>query len=176
MHSCAQVPSVSFGNAGDQVRGPGKSQRGRKAADDRDDLPLQSESLQGFINIDRSPVEAPPRDENVFAGRIAGGRDFALAQRVPHSHDANETVPEQALRPHLRTSLLPHDAGFQIDGPVAKRRAVLVRLLHEAQPNAGRLLIEAGNEGGAEVLYKAFAGPQRKGSDELFKVELLGRP
>ena len=66
------------------------------------------------------------------------------------------------------------DAGFQIDGPVAKRRAVLVRLLHEAQPHAGRFLADARNEVRSEVLHKAFAGPQRERSDELFEVELLG--
>ena len=49
MHSGAQVSGVSFGNAGNQVGGPGESQRGRKATDDRDDLPFQPERLQGFI-------------------------------------------------------------------------------------------------------------------------------
>ena len=33
-----RLAGVPFGNAGDQVGGPGQSQRGRKAADDRDDL------------------------------------------------------------------------------------------------------------------------------------------
>ena len=129
--------------------------------------PFQPERLQGFI--DRSLVEAPPRDADVPAGRIAGGRDLALAQRVPRSHDADEAVPEQGLRAHLRTGRLPHDAGFQIDGPVAKRRAVLVRLLHEAQPHAGRFLADASDEVRPEVLDEAFAGPQRERSDELLR-------
>lgn len=59
MHSGAQVSGVSFRNAGDQVGSPGQSQRGRKAADDRGDLPFQPERLQGFIN--RALVETPPR-------------------------------------------------------------------------------------------------------------------
>ena len=70
MHSGAQVSGVSFGNAGDQVGGPSESQRGRKAADDRDDLPFQPERLQGFV--DRPLVETPPRDEDVPAGSHNG--------------------------------------------------------------------------------------------------------
>ena len=65
MHSGAQVSGVSFGNTGDQVGAPSERQRGRKATDDRDDLPFQPERLQGFIN--RSLVETPPRDEDVSA-------------------------------------------------------------------------------------------------------------
>jgi hypothetical protein len=81
----------------------------------------------------------------------------------------------KAVRPHLRTDRLPHDAGFQIDRPVAQWRAVLVRLLHEAQPHAGSVLADAGNEVRSEVLDKAFAGPQGEGSDQLPEVEFLGR-
>ena len=76
MHSGAQVSGVSFGNTGDQVGGPSQSQRGRKAIDDRDDLPFQPERLQGFI--DRSLVEIPPRDADVPACRITGyGTDIS---------------------------------------------------------------------------------------------------
>src|SRR4051812_43606407 len=93
MHAGAQGSGVSFGNTGDQVGGPSESQRGRKSTDGRNDLPFQPERLQGFIN--RSLVEIPPRDTDVPAGRITGGRDLALAQRVPQSHNANETISEQ---------------------------------------------------------------------------------
>ena len=93
MHSGAQVSGVSFGNAGDQVGGPSQCQRGRKTIDDRDDLPFQPKRLQGLIN--RSLVETPPRDADVPASRITRGSDLALAQRMPHSHDANKTVSEQ---------------------------------------------------------------------------------
>ena len=120
MHSGAQVSGVSFGNTGDQVGSPSQSQRGRKASDDRDDLPLQPQWSQGFIDINRSPVQTPSRDADVPAGRITGGSDLALAQRVPHAHDANETVPEQRLHAHLRTRRLPHDTRFQIDRSVAQ--------------------------------------------------------
>jgi MFS family permease len=65
MHAGSEFSCVSFGNAGDQVRGASESQRGRKAADDGDDLPFQSERLQRFPNrsrvINRSLVELPPR-------------------------------------------------------------------------------------------------------------------
>lgn len=118
MHSGAQVGGVSLGNTGDQIGGPSQSQCGRKASDDRGDLPFQTERTQGLIN--RSLVETPPRDADVFASRITGGSDLALTQRVPDSHDANETVSEQGLRPHLRTYRAPHHAGFQVDAPVAK--------------------------------------------------------
>src|SRR5258706_1267192 len=92
---------------------------------------------------------------------------------MPHSHDANHTVSQQTLRPHLRTRHRPHNASFQIDGPVTKWRTVSVRLLHEAQPHAGRLPADASNEVQSKVLHKTFAGPQRECSDELFEVELL---
>ena len=55
MHPGAQVSGMSFGNTGDQVGGPRKSECGRKAADDRDDLPFQIGWIQGFV--DRPPVE-----------------------------------------------------------------------------------------------------------------------
>src|SRR3954454_5504238 len=109
------------------------------------------------------------------AGGITGGSDLALGQRVPHSHDAKKTIPEQGLRAHLRARRLLHDASFQIDGPLSKWRAVFVRLLHEAQPHAGSFLADASDEVRSEVLHKAFAGPQRERSDQLFEVELLGR-
>jgi hypothetical protein len=59
--------------------------------------------------------------------------------------------------------------------PSRKWRAVFVWLLHEAQPHAGSFLADASNEVRSEVLHKAFAGPQREHSDELFEVELLSR-
>src|SRR5581483_10290610 len=133
----------------------------------------QPERLQRFI--DRPPVEPPPRDADVLAGRVTGGGDLAPAQRVPLSHDADETVLEQRLRTDLRTGRLPDNAGFQIDGPVAKRRALFVRLLHEAEPHAGGFLADACDEARSEVFHKALAGPQGERSDELFDVELLGR-
>src|SRR5712671_3410507 len=172
MHSGAQVSGVSFRNTGYQVGGPSESQRGRKASDDRGDLPFEPEWIQGFIN--RSHVEPPSRDEDVIGRSIASGSDPALAQCVPVSHDADETVSEQALRPHLRTRHLAHNASFQIDAPVTKWRTVSVRLLHEAQPHAGRLPADAGNEVRSKVLHKTFAGPQRECSNELFEVEPLG--
>jgi len=120
-------------------------------------------------------VETAARDGDVPAGRITGWRDLALAQRVPHAHDANETIPEQCACSHLRTSRLPHHASLQIDRPVAKRRARFVWFLHEAEPHARSLLADASNEVRSEVLHKAVAGPQRERSDEPFEIELLGR-
>ena len=38
----------------------------------------------------------------MLARRIAGGRDLTLSERVAGAHHANETVAEQAHRPHLR--------------------------------------------------------------------------
>src|SRR5689334_25126793 len=108
------------------------------------------------------------------AVRVTGGSDLAPAQRMPHSHDTNEPVSEQCLRTHLRTSRLSHNARFQINGPVAKRRAVFVNLLYEAQSHAGSVLAQAGNEGRSEVFHKAFTGAQRKRSDQAFEVEFFG--
>src|SRR3546814_17537029 len=93
---------MPFGNAGDQIGGPSQRQRGRKAADDRDDLPFQPERLQGFV--DRSRVEALPRDEAVPPRRITGGRAVTLVQPVPPSNDATEALSQKSLHPHLRTS------------------------------------------------------------------------
>ena len=49
---------MPFGNGGNQVRGPTQPQRGRKATNDRDDLPLQPQQLQGVVN--RPFVETSP--------------------------------------------------------------------------------------------------------------------
>jgi hypothetical protein len=71
--------------------------------------------------------------------------------------------------------VFPTTPVFQIDGPVAKGRAVFVWLLHEAQSHAGSFSADASNEIRSEVLDKAVAGPQRERPDELFEVERLGR-
>lgn len=68
MHAGARGCGVPFGNAGDQVGGPGQSQGARKATDGRYDLPFQPERNQGLI--DWSLVETPPRDADVPARRI----------------------------------------------------------------------------------------------------------
>jgi hypothetical protein len=94
---------------------------------------------------------------------------------VTHSHDANETIPEQRVRTNLRTGRLPHHASLQIDGRVAKRRALFVWFLHEAEPHARSLFADASNEIRSEVLNEAFAGTKRERPDELFEVELLSR-
>ena len=78
MHSGAQVSGVAFGDTGDQVGAASESQRGRKAADDRRDLPLHPERLQGFIN--RSLVETLPRDVDMPATRVAEGVIFPLVR------------------------------------------------------------------------------------------------
>ena len=92
---------------------------------------------------------------------------------MPPAHDANEAVPEQRLRTDLRSGRLSHYAGFQIDGPLAKRRVVLVRLLYEVQPHTGCFPAKACNEGRPEVLRKAVAGPQRERSNQFFEIERL---
>lgn len=174
MHPGAQASGVPFGNTGDQVGGSSQSERGRESADDCNDLPFQSKRLQGFVN--RSLFETLlPRDADVSAGRITGASDLAFAQRVPHSHDANKTVPEQCLRTNFRTSRLLHYASFQIDRPVAKGRAVLIWLLHEAQPHGWSFPGDASDETGSEVFYEALAGPQRECSDQPLEVEIPGR-
>ena len=109
------------------------------------------------------------------AGGITGGGNLAFAQRMPGANDTDETIAEQSLGPHLRTRRLAHHAGFEIDGPVAKRRTVFVELLHEAQAHAGSFPGEASNEVRSEVLHKAFAGAQRERADQVFEIELLRR-
>jgi len=173
MHSGAKVTGMSFGDGGDQVRGPRQSQRVQKTANDRDDLPFQPQGLQGFIN--RSLIEAPSRDQDVPAARITGGSDLAAAQRMPPSHRANETVTKQRVRANLGTRCLSDHACFQVDGSVAKRRAVSVCFLHEAEPHSRSFLADARKQSRPEVLHEAFAGAQRERADELFEVERLGR-
>ena len=46
----AQVPRVSLRNGGDEVGGAGQRQGHGKAADDRDDVSLQSESLEHVVD------------------------------------------------------------------------------------------------------------------------------
>jgi len=95
---------------------------------------------------------------------------------VPFAHDSDETIPEQAVRPHLGARRLPHDAGLQIDGAVAKRCAFLVRFQDEAQPHAGSLCRDAGDELRSEVLDEALARAKRERPDELREVDLLDGP
>ncbi len=63
----------------------------------------------------------------------AGGSDFALSERVAYLNDADKPVPEQGLGAHLRTRLLPHNAGFEID-----RALPNVRLALDTVPDAAR--------------------------------------
>jgi hypothetical protein len=62
VHPGAQLSGVPLGNAGDQIRVPSQSQRGRITADDHGDLPFQPERLHGFV--DRSLVAVSSRDED----------------------------------------------------------------------------------------------------------------
>ena len=59
VHPGAQVSGVSLGDAGDQVGGPRQRQRGREAADDGDDLPLQPD---GFRASSIGPLSRPRRE------------------------------------------------------------------------------------------------------------------
>ena len=93
MHSGAQVSGVSLGNASDQVGSPSESQRGRKAADDRDDLPFQPERLQGFI--DRPFFETPPRDEVSGLADVCAGVPNMAAQPAMRWIGIQPWVPEQ---------------------------------------------------------------------------------
>ena len=84
-------------------------------------------------------------------------------------------VPEQCLGADLRSDRLPHHPRFEIDGPVAQRPAVAIRLRHEPQADAGCFFGDPGDKAGPEVLDEAIAGPQREGSGELLQIEPLGR-
>ena len=109
------------------------------------------------------------------ASRITGGRDLTQTQRVAHAHDTDEAVAEQGLGAQLRTGVLTHDTGFQINGAFAQGQAVFIRLLHKAQAYARRFLCNARNQCRPEVLGKAFAAAQGEGSHQLFQVDLRGR-
>ena len=163
---------MPFVNGGNQIRGSSQSQRSRETANDRNDLTLQPELCQGVV--DGAFVTVSARHMDVRCGGVLGGGDFALAQRVPRSHDANVAVSKQRLRAHFGTNGLVHHACFQIDGPVAQRPTVLVKLVQEVQVNAGGFFGNTSQESGAEVLHKALAGPQRERSVELSEIGLVG--
>ena len=74
---------------------------------------------------------------------VARQCDPASAQGMLHSDDTDTPVPEQALRPDLRTRRRLDNSSLEIDAALAKRRAVLVRLREEPQPNAARLFAHA---------------------------------
>jgi len=173
MHSVAELSGMSLGNARDQVSGARKGHRSCKAADNRDDIARQPERLQCFI--DRPFVGDTPRDVDVPPGCVTGGRDVDLAQRMSHSHDANHAIAEQGLRSHLRASIIIHDAGLDIHGPIAKGFAVLVWLLHETQLHAGSFLANEGNEVWSKILHETFACSQCEASDQLFEIKHLSR-
>ena len=126
--------------------------------------------------VDRSAVEPPPRDEDVPAGRIAGGRDLALAQRVPRAHDADEAVAEQRLRAHLRTRRLARRRRFP--DRRCRRAAARCPCPASARSAAARRAPPAPTRAmqvRSEILDEAFAGPQRERADQLLEVERLGR-
>ncbi len=164
---------MPFRDSGDQVGGAGEREGGREATDDRDDLSFQAELCQGFI--DRSPLEGPSRDADVFPAGITGCSHFAAAQRMPHAHRPDEAVAKQRLCPQLRSSRSPDDSSLQINASLSQRGAIFVWLLQEAQPHPGSLRADARNECWPEVLHKALAGPQREGADQSDEVELLSR-
>jgi hypothetical protein len=95
---------------------------------------------------------------------------------VAYLNDADKPVPEQGLGAHLRTRLLPHNAGFEIDQAVTKLCAVLIGLAHKPQPHARGLVAHASYEVRSEVLNEAFARAQREGSDKPIQVEVRLRP
>ncbi len=163
-HSGAQVAGVVFGNAGDQVGAAGERQRGREAVDQGGDVPLEPEQLEGLV--DPPVFFAPPRDADVVSGRVAGGGDLALAERVARPHHADETVAEEQLGPQLGAGRLPHHPGFEVDAAVAQRRAVFVELGREMQPHAGSFGGDPGDQLGAEILHETLAGAQREGALE----------
>jgi hypothetical protein len=172
MHSGAQIASVSFGDARHQVRGSSQRQRCRETAHGRGNVTRQSEWFEGVI--DGALIRTSPRDKDVPCGGVTGGSDFALGQRVRLAHDANEAVSKQRLRTRFRTGRLAYHAGFQVNGSIAERPTVLVKLRKKSQSNAGSLFADASQKFGPEVFHKAFARPQRERSPEFSKVELIG--
>jgi hypothetical protein len=106
---------------------------------------------------------------------IARRCDLALTQRVSGAHDADIAISKQGVDTQFRGSRLFRDACFEVHGPVTKRRAVFVGLLHEEQPHAGRFTFDAGYEVRSEVLGKAFGRAKCERSSELLKIERLVR-
>ena len=76
-------------------------------------------------------------------GSKSGGGHLAFGQWMTCPHDTHIAVPEQRLRAHLGADGAVHHAGFQIDGAVAQRAAVLVQLVQKVQTNVRRLLGKA---------------------------------
>src|SRR5262245_10178569 len=110
----------------------------------------------------------------MLAARVALRRVPTSAQSMSRSHHADPTIPEQRLRTHLRSGRLVYHASLQVDAAFTKRSAVLVWLLHEAQPHARRLGGDAIEDAGPESLHEPLARPQRKRSNELLDIELRG--
>lgn len=80
LHPITKPGGVPFGNRGDQVGAARKCERAREAADDRGDLPLQTERLQCVV--DGAALETCARNENVPACCIPRRSDLAAGQRM----------------------------------------------------------------------------------------------
>ena len=173
MHAGAQVARVPLGDRGDEIGRAGQRERRGEAADRRRDLAREAERAQRLV--DRSPVRAPPRDEDVPGGRVADGRDPAARERVPLAHDADEPVAKERLHVQLGTGRLADDAGLQVDGSLAQRRVVLLELGHEAQPDPRRFPADASEQARPEILDETVARPQRERPGHLAKVRLARR-
>ena len=95
---------------------------------------------------------------NAFLTLVSLTTKFSLPETIGH-----QPVFEQGPGADLGTDGGVDDAGLQVDPAVAQGRAVLVGLLQEVEAHARSLGRDAGDEGRAEILHEAVAGPQGEG-------------
>ena len=173
VHSGEHISSVPFVDGCNKIRGSCQSQRSGKAANDRVDIAFQPKFRQGVV--DMAPLIVSTGDMDVSCRGISGGRNLALAQRVPNPHHTDVAVSKQRLRTHLRTNGLVNHARFQINGSVAQRATGLLQLVQEVQSNTGSFGVNASQQSGAEVLHKALARAKTECSIKVFESEFVGR-
>jgi len=160
---------VPFRHAGNEIGLLGKRQRAREPSNNRNNLARQAEHREGLI--DWPPLDSSPRDKDMPAGSITAGSHLPLRQRMAGAHGANQAIAEQQLGPYFWSRILSDNAGLQINRSVAKQRAVLVQLWHEAQADPRCLRANTSDQVRTPSFHKTIAGPQGESADKLLKIE-----
>jgi hypothetical protein len=94
---------------------------------------------------------------------------------VSRANGAHQAIPEQRLCAQVGRGRGVDDAGLDVHRAVPQRRAVLVRLLDEAQAYLRRLRADPSEQGRPDVLHETIAGSQRERASESREIQAVLR-
>ncbi len=153
----------------DQVRLACDAQGIGESGHDSDDLPAETEFLQGIIDWSRkTPLS---RRHDMPGRRIALRCHGTLQQRMSVPNHTQEFVAEEELGAHLWRKL-SENANFKIDLPFPERLGILDRFRREPQADPWRRVCNGGHQGSREQLDKALVGANGEGPLQRGDFEL----